>query len=213
MRAVSAVTFAVKGWVRVPSGAYLAWQGQRQRRIDQLLQAHTRLRDSGLGRTPQTEQLNWALTFRLAGEFQGYARHLHDLAVDHFVAVVGGTNALLGNVLRARLTENRQLDRGNATPGSLGSDYGRLGLTLWAALEVADYRAPAWNRNLEALNQARNAIAHAEEGRLLALRAAGYPVTLYTVRRWKTSLDGLAHTMDDVVSDYLDRLLGAGRPW
>jgi hypothetical protein len=197
----------------VPSAAYLAWLGQRQGRIGQLLQAHRTLGGTGVGSRSQREQLNWALTLRLAGEFQGFARHLHDVAVDHFVLIVAGTNASLGNVLRARLTESRALDRGNANPGSLGSDYARLGLTLWAALETADYRAATWNTNLEALNQARNAIAHAEEGRLLALRTAGYPVTVSTVRRWKGSLDGLAETMDDVVSDYLDRLLGAGRPW
>jgi hypothetical protein len=199
--------------VRVPSVAHQTWCGQRQHRIDQLLQAHKTLGGSGPGRRWRTEQVNWALTLRLAGEFQGFARDLHDLAVDHFVGVVAKANPLLANVLRARVTGNRQLDKGNAHPGSLGADFALLGMTLWAALETANPRALVWNRELTALNEARNAIAHAEEGRLIALRADGYPITLETIRRWKRALDALAGTMDDVVSDYLDILLGAGRPW
>jgi hypothetical protein len=198
---------------QVPSAAYQAWFAQRQGRVDQLLLAHQSMGGSGRGRRWRTEQVNWALTFRLAGEFQGYARELHDLAVDHFVSVVARTNLPLANVIRTRMTFERKLDKGNAHPGSLGDDYGRLGLTLWPALEAADPRAAAWNRDLTALNEARNAIAHAEEGRLVVLRADGYPIALRTIRRWKKSLDGLVKTMDDVVSEYLDRLLGAGRPW
>jgi len=198
---------------RVSSVAYLTWHGQRQSRIDQLLQAHQTIRGSGPGRRWRTEQLNWALTFRLAGEFQGYARELHDLAVDHFVDVVAQSNSRLANVIRTRMTRERMLDKGNAHPGSLGEDFGRLGMTLWPTLEVAHPLAGVWNKDLTALNEARNAIAHVEEGRLVRLRQDGYPITLATTRRWKRSLDGLVETMDDVVSDYLDLLLGAGRPW
>jgi hypothetical protein len=199
--------------VAVSSAAYVTWRGQRQDRIDQLLQAHHTLGGSGPGRRWRTEQVNWALTLRLAGEFQGFARDLHDLSVDYFVTVAARANPPLANVLRARMTGNRQLDRGNAHPGSLGADFALLGLTLWGALETANPRSALWNRELTALNDARNAIAHAEEGRLAALRADGYPITLGTIRRWRRNLDGLVETMDDVASDYLDQLLGAGRPW
>jgi hypothetical protein len=157
--------------------------------------------------------LNWALTLRLAGEFQGYAREVHDLAVEHFVAAVAQSNSQLTNVIRSRMTQGRWLDKGNAHSKSLEGDFGRLGMTLWSALRVADRRASGWEKNLDALNAARNAIAHAEVGKLAKLRQDGYPITLVTIGRWKTSLDGLVVTMDDVVSSYLDRLLGAGRPW
>jgi hypothetical protein len=147
---------------------------------------------SGPGRRWRTEQVNWALTLRLAGEFQGFARDLHDLVVDHFVLIVVQANPPLENVLRSRMTGNRQLDKGNAHPGSLGADFALLGMTLWAALEAANPRAATWNKALSALNEARNAIAHAEEGRLIALRADGYPMTLGTIRRWERTLDALA---------------------
>jgi hypothetical protein len=197
----------------VPSVAHQTWQTERQRRIDQLLQAHQTIGGSGRGRRWRTEQLNWALTLRLAGEFQGYARELHDLAVEHFVAAVAQNNSRLANVIRNRMTQGRWLDKGNAHSESLEGDFGRLGVTLWSALGVAHPHASKWKNNLDALNKARNAIAHAEVGKLVKLRQDGYPITLVTIRRWKRSLDGLVETMDDVVSDYLDRLLGAGRPW
>jgi hypothetical protein len=197
----------------VPSTAYVAWFGDRQARIDELLRVHRTIGGGGPGRPRHTEQLNWALTLRLAGEFQGFARELHDVAVDHFVAAVAGGNPGLANVLRAGMTTRRHLDRGNATPETLEQDYRRLGLRFWRDLQAASHRAPAWKRNLAALNDARNAIAHANQRSLLELRERGYPITLDTVHRWKASLDGLVHTMDDVVGAYVGRLLGTVSPW
>jgi hypothetical protein len=197
----------------LPSTAYLAWFGYRQARIGQLLVAHQTLSGTGRGSRSRAEQLSWVLTLRLAGEFQGFARELHDVAVDHLVAVVAGGNTGLANVLRAGMTARRQLDRGNASPANLEEDYLRLGVLFWPDLRAANSRAPAWKANLAALNEARNAIAHVDERKLNALRARGYPITLTTVSRWKTSLDGLVRTMDDVVGAYLGRLLGTGSPW
>jgi hypothetical protein len=158
--------------------------------------------------------VNWALTLRLAGEFQGYARDLHDLAVDHFVVHGAGANVALRSTLRNLLTKNRLLDKGNAHPGSLGDDFQRLGLALWPALRIAkSAHAEKWRDKLEALNQARNAIAHAEEGKIAALANAGYPINVRTIRSWKSSLHGLVDSMDSVVSEYLDSLFMTGKPW
>jgi len=197
----------------VPSDAYRVWSTGRQARIDELLAAHAAVEGIGPGRRWRTSQLNWALTLRVAGEFQGFARDLHTLAVDHFVASVAGSNTTLANVLRVRLTGNRQLDRGNAQPGSLGADFGLLGMKLWDLLEAADPWTVQRRVNLEKLNEARNAVAHANEAERAKIAQAGYPMQLPTIRRWRRTLDGLARTMDDVVSDYLDGLLGAGKPW
>jgi hypothetical protein len=159
----------------VPSTAYVAWFGQRRARIDQLLLAHQTMGGGGPGRRWHTEQLNWALTLRLAAEFQGFARELHDAAVDHLVVVVAGGNAGLATVLQAGMTTRRQLDRGNASPETLEEDYRRLGLRLWLDLQAASSRVPAWRANLAVLNETRNAIAHADESKLLALRGVGMP--------------------------------------
>lgn len=195
------------------STALATWRADRQLRLDELLAAHQTVSGTGPGRRWRTRELNWALTLRLAGEFQGFARDLHDLAVDFFVGVVSGGNVDLADVLRERTTTNRQLDRGNAQPGSLGSDFALLGLPLWPALQQADSRSPGWRESLETLNRARNAIAHVDSQSLDLLRRQGQPVTLAAVRAWRRDLDRLALSMDDVVSAYLDQLLGFGRPW
>jgi hypothetical protein len=157
--------------------------------------------------------LNWALTLRLAGEFQGYARDLHSLSVTHFADTVAQGNSRLGNLLQAQFTTNRALDHQNATPSSLGADFGRLGLQLWPVLRFASAHTPRWQASLEALNRARNAIAHSNEDDLDELARGGHPMRLQTIRHWHRDLDRLAGTMDDVVADYLDGLLRTGRPW
>jgi hypothetical protein len=197
----------------VSSMALTSWRSDRQQRLDELLAAHQTVGGTGPGRRWRTRELNWALTLRLAGEFQGFARHLHDLAVDYFVDIVSGGNVQLAEVLEQRTKTNRKLDRGNAQPGSLGSDFALLGLTLWPALEQADPRASDWKTSLERLNTVRNAIAHVDQDALDQLRRDGHPVTLTAVRGWRRDLDRLAENMDDVVSAYLDGLLGQGRPW
>jgi hypothetical protein len=197
----------------MPSTALTSWRSERRHRLDELLAAHQAVRGTGRGRRWRTRELNWALTLRLAGEFQGFARDLHDLAVDFFVATASAGNVDLAKVLQERVTTNRLLDHGNAQPGSLGSDFALLGLALWPALTRADVRAADWNKSLDRLNRTRNAIAHVDENELEALRLEGYPVTLIAVGKWTRDLDGLAATMDDVVSAYLDQILGQGRPW
>lgn len=195
------------------SVALVGWRTDRLQRLDELLDAHRTVGGAGPGRRWRTRELNWALTLRVAGEFQGFARDLHDLAVDYFAVTVSRGNADLEALLRVRTTAGRLLDKGNAQPGSLGSDFALLGLALWPALESADPRATDWNSSLQRLNTARNAIAHVDQPGLDNLRADGHPVTLAAVRTWRRDLDRLADTMDDVVSAYLDRLLGYGRPW
>lgn len=197
----------------MPSAALASWQGLRRDRIRQLRSVHDAVRVPGPGRKWNTEQLNRALVLALAAEFQGFARDLHDLAADVFVTEAAHGNPTLARVLQRHLTVNRQLSRGNAQPGALGADFGRLGLELWDDLAANDQRATAWNRDLSRLNDARNAIAHAEEARLAALRAAGYPITLRQFILWRRALDGLASAMDDVTSSHLARLFSVARPW
>lgn len=198
---------------RVPSSALVTWKTTRAARVTELLAVHTKVGGVNRGRRYGTKQINWALTLRLAGEFQGFARDLHDLAIDHLVSALGSGNAGLESMLHANLTTSRQLDKHNAQPASLGSDFNRLGFQLWPALTAAQPRAAVWQRDLNMLNQARNAIAHAEDHKLAQLAADGYPMQLSTVKRWRRSLDGLAACMDDVVASSLAQLLGTAAPW
>lgn len=197
----------------MPSGALISWSGDRSDRLDQLISAHAAMGGSGPGRRWRTEQVNWALVLRLAGEFQGYCRDLHDDAVDFFV-LSASQNPQVSSVLRAQLTGNRKLDRGNAQPDALTHDFRGLGIDLFTEIQAASpVRGPQRWAALRQLNKARNAIAHANYTELMGLRNDGYPITMRTISTSRSQVDGLAQTMDDVVSKALGALFSTARPW
>lgn len=141
----------------MPSVALFEWQGLRQERISELVAAHAAVGGTGRGRRWRAEQLNWALVLRVAAEFQGFALDLHGEAVDAFVGSASRGTPSLEQVLRTLLTRDRQLTRGNAHPGAIGSDFDRLGLQTWPELNRRyPGRAPRWSAALTALNDARN---------------------------------------------------------
>jgi hypothetical protein len=136
------------------------WRGVRAERLDELLDAHTRIGGTGPGRRYRTEQLNLSLILRLAGEFQGFARDLHDQAIEEIYARISAWNPLWANTTEDQLTNRRDLDRRNATPSTLATDFAKVGLDLWPALRSRDTRNAQRQHHLERLNQARNTIAH-----------------------------------------------------
>lgn len=164
------------------SEALSSWEGPRQSNLDELVAVHHQVAGTGPGRKWTTRQLNGSLLFRLASEFQGFARDLHDEAADVFAEWAAPDNGAVRNVVHGRMTESRQLDRGNAQPGSLGSDFGRLGLELWPALNRRNSRTPIHQATSAKLNDLRNAIAHDQIATVEELRRAGYPVTLATFK-------------------------------
>ncbi|MFI9531069.1 hypothetical protein [Micromonospora rosaria] len=181
--------------------------------MQELMDAHAAVGGQGPGRRVGTAQLNWSMVLRLAGEFQGFARDLHDLGVDYLVQSIAPPGSPLASTLQVNLTLKRDLDRGNAQPGSLGNDFLRFGFQIWPALAQKNPRSAQWNKSLEALNKARNAIAHAEDHKLKVLAADGYPMHLRTIRTWRSHLNSLAGHMDMVVADSLAVLTGKGAPW
>jgi hypothetical protein len=65
-------------------------------------------------------------------------------------------------------------------------------MQLWADLESRyPARCATWNRTLEILNTARNGIAHDDRSKLARARASGWPMTLQSVSRWRSALNGL----------------------
>jgi hypothetical protein len=149
----------------------------------------------------------------LASEFQGFCRDLHDEAVLAMVTVVAPHDPRLRQVLALPYRSARKLDRGNAEPGGLGNDFGLLGMTLWPDLKIR-YPAKSQGRRdkPELLNLARNGIAHDDVGKIGKIHAAGWTLTLPSIRKGHTGLDGLAGGMDDVVRDGLQQLLKV-TPW
>lgn len=200
----------------MPSSALREWDGVRANNLRELFDAHVQVGGVGPGRRWRTQQLNLALILRLAAEFQGYCRDLHDLAADEFAIQAGLLNGSLQQIIRAQLTQGRKLDSGNAGPGNIGSDFARLGLRLWAQVEQRrPGRASAWNRSMTALNDARNAVAHDDRPALAKVTAAGYRLTeLRTMKNFQRDAGQLAVVMDDVVATHLQQLFGGTtKPW
>lgn len=195
------------------SRALSSWRIDRALRLDQLLVAHRLVGGSAPGRRWRIVALNEALILRLAAEFQGFARDLHDLACDQFAAWTVPATAAVESVIGNRLREGRYLDRGNANPRAVGRDFGRFGFDVWPALVRRDPASGSHNESLERLNTARNAIAHDNAATLVALRAASYPMDLRTYRLWRRDLDTLASNLDDEVSQQLGRLFDRAGPW
>lgn len=195
----------------MPSAALLDWSTSRATGLDNLQNVHSTFTGRRQGRQWATEQLNHSLILRLAGEFQGFSRDLHDEAVTCIVDHVS-TDADTLRLLRANFERNRFVDSGNANPGNLGTDFGRLGLTLWGDIRALyPTRGPQWNDALTRLNAARNAIAHNNRTQLLEA-GRQQPLTLRSARRWRGSLNGLTAAMDKVVGAYLKNLTGKD-PW
>lgn len=194
------------------SDALTAWTGERSDRLNRLGTAHSAIATGSAGRQWFTEELNHAIIVRLSAEFQGFARDLHDEAVDGlFTPATVPVKAVLAMVGPA-MKQGRKLDYGNPNPGHLGSDFGRLGLKLWPALDAAyPKKSGGWNATLEALNHARNAIAHQDDLKLTQVKAAT-PLTKPTITKWRKHLDAVAYAMDVVVGDYVGQVTGQ-RPW
>jgi len=151
------------------SRSLLRWRTDRMAQLDQIANAHASVEGSGPGRRYATQQVNHAYAMLLASQFQGFCRDLHSEAAD----VMG--RSVRPNALRPlfvqRLTADRQLDRGNAQPGSIGADFGRFFASkFWDEVDHVDqaervaqrHRAPGLRpgRKSGAAAGASPAVAH-----------------------------------------------------
>lgn len=142
-----------------------SWQTTRAKHLDELRSAHRLVGGPGAGRRWETRAIDEALIVRLAAEFQGFARDLHDLSCDFFAASITPSNTAVQQVVRTQLRQGRSLDRGNAHPSSIGADFGRFGFEVWMKLADRDDASSMHRCPLEALNTMRNAFAHAQGAR------------------------------------------------
>src|SRR2546423_7059503 len=107
----------------MPSTSHREWTAARSDALNEMAQAHAAVGGTQRGRRYATQQINRAYAILLASQFQGFCRDLHSECVDHLVNSLAPNT--LQSIVRAEFTLNRQLDRGNAQPGSIGSDFGR----------------------------------------------------------------------------------------
>lgn len=144
-------------------------------------------------------------------EFQGFTRDLHDLATERLIAG-SGVPTRYAALLIDGLVAGRGIDRGNATLGTIKSDFGRLGVSpfdislhnrRWSSGDSVEFG------NLLTL---RNALAHGNERELVQLRGHGVIDTVSWSRSRLPVLNRIARAMDRLVWDHLRATFGAD-PW
>lgn len=190
------------------SQALAHWHTALTPRLDELEALHSEATGTGPGRRWGTQQLNGQLFVALVGQFQGYARSLHDEALDWL-----RPRGPIAAVLAATAAQGRQLDRGNPSAGSLGQDFLQLGLQITNALRAHSRYGGSRLDRLEAAVHLRNGIAHADEAKIALAGTNGAVATLPSYRRHRRALDHLAVDMDAVVAQHLSRLGSGPAPW
>jgi len=134
------------------------WQSVRTAEMDELENAHRSVGGLGRGRRYATRQINHAYAVLISSHFQGFCRDLHTESSRIIVAAIRPLN--LQPLAEQEYLRNRRLDRGNPSPGNIGADFSRLGVTLWPELYGLNLRHQQRRLALEELNEWRNAIAH-----------------------------------------------------
>jgi hypothetical protein len=195
----------------VPSSAFVEWRDIRLPALGTIDAAHTALEGSGPGRRFRTAQLNGGYVVLVAGQFQAFCRSLHSEAAFHLTRSLQPPP--LRDAIYAALTQGRQLDTGNATPGNIGSDYARLGMDFWPAVKSLSPLNGARQTRLNELVIWRNSIAHqAPMSAANQLTTASTGPTLRWARTWRSACKQLAKDVDRAVGDHLAAVLGKS-PW
>ena len=190
------------------SASFLLWRTVRAATLDEIEAAHTSVGGTGRGRRYATQQINHAYVVLLSSQFQGYCRDLHSECADVLAQEV--SPAILQQIVRSEFLHDRKLKQGNANPGNIGSDFSRLGVTLWSEVIALDRRNRMRQNKLMRLNDWRNAIAHQDFD---PTRLGGATtLRLADVRNGRAALDSLAQAMDVVMEHYLQGITG-NAPW
>lgn len=193
------------------SHALHSWKHELADRLDELEAVHATATGTGPGRRWGTDQFNGQLFVALVGQFQAFARNLHDEALDWL-----RQGTLVAQQLAVLAARQRRLDKVNPSPGALAEDFGRLGMKFPVAIKGRQHGARRLVR-LERAVALRNGIAHADVGQVAA--AAAPPKndraisTLNSYRKHRRAFNGLAEDMDAVVAQHLGLLTVQTPPW
>jgi RiboL-PSP-HEPN len=191
----------------MPSHSLLRWFGERSDALDEIADAHAQVGGTERGRRFATQQINHAYAVLLSSQFQGFCRDLHSECAE-FVVVSSPIH--LRTILNTQLNLGRALDKGNPNPGNIGADFGRFAVSFWSEVQSDNSLNQRRQQYLEELNTWRNAIAHQDFD---AAKLGGTTILhLTTVRQWRSSLNGLSVSFDNVMYSHLQTLFGT-TPW
>lgn len=191
----------------MPSVSLSRWRVLRAASLEQVEIGHTAIGGTGRGARYARQQLNRSYCVLLAAEFQGFCRDLHDEAITAMVSPLPQPYQVI--VFR-EFARGRQLDRGNANPSNLGTDFTRLGFECWQEFDVIEPRGPRLRRLMEEMNAWRNAVAHSDYDP--AKLGGTITLTIARVRRWRRACNRVARVLDRVVADHIQQTAGI-RPW
>jgi hypothetical protein len=138
----------------------------------------------------------------LSAHFQRFCR---DLYTECSQIVVSKIRPSLQVLIQTQFSANCKLNHGNPNVKNLRDDFERFNFTL--DLGAADPANPARVTHLADLNRWRNVAAH--HG---AISAGVGPLSLPLLRAWRSSCDGLATSLDDIMYNELRSLLKRA-PW
>jgi hypothetical protein len=191
----------------MPSNAYTAWTKSRAEKLDQIEKAHASVGGLKRGRRYATDQINQAYVVLLASQFQAFCRDLHSECVVCLVDCI--EPASMKPLVKAELTRDRKLDKGNANSGTLGSDFGRLGVDFIEEVKRFHAQNSARKERLDVLNQWRNAIAHQDFD---PEKLGDMRLHLKDVRRWRKTCNKLARAFDAEMRSHIEAVTGCA-PW
>ena len=175
--------------------------------LDEIENAHALVGGTERGRRYASQQINFAYAALLSSQFQGFCRDLHAECVD---SIVSAMPARVQAFTRIEFFWARSLSKGNPHPGALGSDFNRLGIDFWDAVDALDSRNRRRRESLQELIDWRNAIAHQDFDRVAS---GGIPqLHLAKIRGWRSTVSVLSQHFDRAMYNYLRGLLDA-EPW
>jgi hypothetical protein len=189
----------------MPSASLTGWQSDRVPRLDEV-EAHCAAVLSLVPPNPTfLDETLRGFVLHLSAHFQGYCRDLYTECTQIWIAAIpAGLRATAQAQFFARLA----LEKGNPTYNNIKQDFNRFGFLL--NLQAAHPTGPQELTDLGHLNAWRNKAAHQHTKPL----GGGIPavLTLPLVRRWRTSCDGLATSLDRIMRAELLRIMGVP-PW
>jgi hypothetical protein len=194
---------SICGRLNMASVALQDWQNNRTRRLSEI-DAQS---DTTFGLTPVPDLADENLrgyVMLLSAHFQGFCRDLHSECIQVFS---NAAPAHLQSVIQRQCRAGRDLDGANPKMESIRKDFERFDLDLSVALGSNPANALLIT-HLGHMILWRNYVAH-HKG---IPPGHGGPLSLTSVRLWKTSCDGLAAELDGIMYNQLRRVLGRP-PW
>ena len=188
----------------MPSAALVDWQTVRKNKLDGV-DAHCAALFAVVPPPPMAEESLQGYAMLLSGHFQGFCRALYTECAQAFAAVVP---AALKPTVQTQFTAGLVLNTGNPVVKNIRDDFDRFGLTL--DLVAADQANAIRITQLGHLNHWRNHAAHQKT----TPPPLGVPqvLLLADVRAWRAACDGIAASLDGIMYNHLQAVLGKA-PW